>query len=525
GCWIHRIVCPPTTAHPGRPAEEVRIRGHVPTLQKLKAQRLAPGQAQAVRVSGSPWSGLGLLGGSGGDGIPPAPACFRCGGLQARQRQNLRARAGANQDAPFPRSPPNITTAADPATPPPTSPWVILGSIPRVAEIEGAADVSLALTAPPRVSRLSISPRVFPDRPTPQSFPFVLATDPSGLLLLSAILDAPLTRVDVDRPDATRRSMYWRDDDPRYFVLDAATGSALRLPDPASQEPVEHQALLGLLACPGGAGRYVVSELLPLIGSDTVKPYTATLRCYYFDVGEWVQKSVRYPLPPRPLAPLRTLALHGRLWWADYSWGVITADPFADYPVLSFVPLPRPCVLQSREAWGVLDQLRYVGISAGSLRFVDTYRREGAPNKVTVWTLPHPYATEWMLEHEATFADIWADDTYKATGLPKKIPVLALIHPHNPAVVYFFLEDYLFAVDVPARKVVECDRYHLVAPPRDYEIANRFVRAWELPRAVSSGLVNWSSDIGSSEPTKALPSTKMPGDYHLVGNMRMKFIG
>ncbi|XP_021321425.1 uncharacterized protein LOC8055216 [Sorghum bicolor] len=425
----------------------------------------------------------------------------------------------------FPARRQSITTAADPATPPPTSPWVILGSIPRVAEIEGAADVSLALTAPPRVSRLSISPRVFPDRPTPQSFPFVLATDPSGLLLLSAILDAPLTRVDVDRPDATRRSMYWRDDDPRYFVLDAATGSALRLPDPASQEPVEHQALLGLLACPGGAGRYVVSELLPLIGSDTVKPYTATLRCYYFDVGEWVQKSVRYPLPPRPLAPLRTLALHGRLWWADYSWGVITADPFADYPVLSFVPLPRPCVLQSREAWGVLDQLRYVGISAGSLRFVDTYRREGAPNKVTVWTLPHPYATEWMLEHEATFADIWADDTYKATGLPKKIPVLALIHPHNPAVVYFFLEDYLFAVDVPARKVVECDRYHLVAPPRDYEIANRFVRAWELPRAVSSGLVNWSSDIGSSEPTKALPSTKMPGDYHLVGNMRMKFIG
>ncbi|CAD6246143.1 unnamed protein product [Miscanthus lutarioriparius] len=330
---------------------------------------------------------------------------------------------------------------ADPATPPPppptTSPWVILGSIPRVAEIEGGAD-------------LSISPRVFPDRPTPRNFPF---------------------------------SFYWRDSDPRYFVLDAATGSALRLPAPSPHEPVEHQALLGLLACPGGGGRYVVAELLPLIGSDT-----ATLRCYYSDVGEWVEKRVRYPLPPRPLAPLRTLALHGRLWWADYSWGVITADPFADQPVLGFVPLPRPCVLQSREAWGVLDQFRYVGVSAGNLRFVDIYRRGGGPNKVTVWTLPHPYATEWMLEHEATFADIWADDTYKATGLPKKPPVLALIHPLNPAIVYFFLEDHLFAVDVPARKVVERDRYHLVAPPRDYDMANRFVRAWVLLGAVSSGL-------------------------------------
>ncbi|XP_066351710.1 uncharacterized protein [Miscanthus floridulus] len=225
----------------------------------------------------------------------------------------------------------------------------------------------------------------------------------------------------------------------------------------------------------------VVAELLPFMGTDKTD-----LRCFASDVGEWVNKRVRYPLPVRVLAPLRTLAHHGRLWWADYSWGVLTADPFADDPVLGFVPLPRPCVLKSREAWGVLDQLRYVGVSAGSLRFVDTYRRGGAPNKVTVWTLRDPDATEWTLEHQATFADVWADDTYKATGLPKTAPVLALIHPHNPAVVYSFLEDHLFAVDVPARKVVDCERYHLVAPPREYGIANRFVRDWELPRAISS---------------------------------------
>ncbi|XP_025822452.1 uncharacterized protein LOC112898322 [Panicum hallii] len=340
--------------------------------------------------------------------------------------------------------------------PPPTSPWVILGSIPRV--VQGGADVSLALAAPPRVSRLAVSPRVFPDRPTPQSFPFVPAEDATGLLLLSAILDAPLTR--VESPD--RESLRWVDSDPRYFVLDAATGTALRLPDPGPEEPIEHQGLLGVLACPGGGGRYVVSELLPIIGS-----HHAELRCYYSDAGEWVNKCLHYPLPPRPLAPLRTLAHLGRLWWADYSWGIITANPFADHPVLGF--------------------FRYVGVSAGNMCFVDTYRLGGDPTKVTVWTLPDPYATEWTLEHEATFADIWADDTYEATGLPKKVPVLALIHPYNPAVVYFFLEGHLFAVDVPARKVVECDRYHVVAPPRDYGIANRFVRAWELPPSISSG--------------------------------------
>ncbi|PUZ52060.1 hypothetical protein GQ55_6G240200 [Panicum hallii var. hallii] len=273
-----------------------------------------------------------------------------------------------------------------------------------------------------------------------------------------------------------------------------------------------HQALVGVIASPSGGDRYMVAELVPSFGSER-----ADLRCFSSDLGEWVNKRVHYPLPPWILSPLCTLAHHGRLWWADYSWGIITADPFADDPVLGFVPLPRPCVLECREVHGVLDKFRYIGVSAGSLRFVDTYRRGGAPNKVTVWTLPNPDATEWTLEHEATFVDIWADDTYKATGLPKKVPVLALIHPYNPAVVYFFLEDHLFGVDVQARKVVECYRYHLVAPPHAYPIADRFIRAWELPRAVSSGLRNRSSDISSPEPTATPPYRPMPGDYHLFG--------
>jgi hypothetical protein len=379
-------------------------------------------------------------------------------------------------------SPPSSSTSDDPAAAPPRSSWVILGSIPRVVQGGGggaeAADVSVDLTAPPRVSRLNVSERVFPDRPTPKNFPFLLATDPSGLLLLSAILAAPRTRVDIDRPG--NQSFEWRDYDSRFFVLDATTGSAFRLPDPEPQEPIEHQALVGILARPGGG--YMVAELLPLIGTDE-----ADLRCYSSDLGEWVNKEVHYPLPARPLAPLCTISHEGKLWWADYSWGILNADPCADDPVLGFVKLPRACVLQSREGWGVLDHFRYVGVSAGKLRFVDMYRHSGKPNKVIVWTLPNADATTWTLEHETTFADIWADATYKATGLPKKAPVLALIHPHNPAVVYFFLKDHLFGVDVRASKVVECDRYHLVAPTRNYGIANRFVRVWELPPTVSSG--------------------------------------
>ncbi|CAL5001412.1 unnamed protein product [Urochloa decumbens] len=414
---------------------------------------------------------------------------------------------------------PSSSTSADPAAPPPRSSWVILGSIPRVVQGGGGgddetADLSLALPAPPRVSRLNVSQRVFPVRPTAKHFPFLLAADPSGLLLLSSILAAPLTRVDIDRPD--KQSLAWRQTDPRYFLLDATTGSALRLPDPRPKETILHQALVGVVACPDGGGRYMVAELVPMLGIKM-----ADLRCFSSDLGEWVIKTVSYPLPPRPLWPICTLAHHGRLWWVDYSWMIITAHPFADDPVLRFVPLPRPCLLQYREAHGVIDEFRYVGVSSGKLRFVDTYRCGPVPNKVTVWTLPNADATEWTLEHEATFADIWTDDSYKATNLPKKFPVLALIHPHNPAVVYFFLEGHLFGVDVPARKVVECDRYHLVAPPRNYPIANRFIRAWELPHAVSSGPENWSTDISSSEPTEAPPYRRMPGDYSMVGTSRM----
>jgi hypothetical protein len=75
---------------------------------------------------------------------------------------------------------------------------------------------------------------------------------------------------------------------------------------------------------------------------------------------------------------------------------------------------------------------------------------------------------------------------YKTTGLPNKIPTVALIHPKNPDVLYFLLEEHLFGVDVRARKVVECEVYGLVAPPSCW-IASRFVRAWELARALSSG--------------------------------------
>ncbi|TVU47916.1 hypothetical protein EJB05_07532, partial [Eragrostis curvula] len=371
-----------------------------------------------------------------------------------------------------------------PAFPPPPS-WAILGSTPRVSaadsDLPPGAHLALALTSPPRVSLLTIPPRIFLDAVTTTAHnrPSILAADPSGLLLLHS------NQGRATGPYRIRRCGYeqggWREFEADYFVLDAASASALALPD---AELLSDKNTVGIMLAPGGGGHYVVAELQPIIGRGA----RAVLLCFASDVGEWVMKDVSYPVPSRLWWPAGVLSHYGRLWWVDLSFGLIACDPSVDAPSLAFVPLPSGKVLRYRGAAGVLDRYRHVGVSAGKLRFVDMYRNRDARGafKVSVWTLLDPDSTEWALEHEARFRDIWADQSYKAAGLPVKLPVLALIHPMNPAVVYFFLDEYLFAVDLVACNVVECKAYELATPPGDV-VSTRSVHAWELPRALSSG--------------------------------------
>uniref|UniRef100_A0ACD5VXP3 Uncharacterized protein n=1 Tax=Avena sativa TaxID=4498 RepID=A0ACD5VXP3_AVESA len=257
-----------------------------------------------------------------------------------------------------------------------------------------------------------------------------------------------------------------------------------------------HPGHLGLLtASPADDGHYMVAELQAIIGGDT-----ADLLCFSSQTGEWVNKKMAYPLPPRPLGPNGVVAHSGRLWWVDLSWCLLTCDPFADKPVLRVVPLPEGKALQYREAWGLLDKYRCVGVSGGKLRFVDMYKNRDSTGaaQISVWTLADPDSTEWTLEYEATFEEICDDATYKATGLPRKIPVLALIHPTNPDVVYFFQDDHMVGVDVRARKVVECEVYELVEPPREH-VCSRFVHAWQLPPVLCSGSAKETEDDANEE--------------------------
>ncbi|XP_024314481.1 uncharacterized protein LOC100823046 [Brachypodium distachyon] len=114
--------------------------------------------------------------------------------------------------------------------------------------------------------------------------------------------------------------------------------------------------------------------------------------------------------------------------------------------------------------------------------------------------LADPGTAEWTLEYEASFSEIWAAESYKASGLPEKTPVLALIHPKNPDVVYFFLEDHLFGVDMRTKSVVECEPYEPSTPRKKGSFSSWLVLPFELPPAFSAGLRNEAS---STPPTSA----------------------
>uniref|UniRef100_A0A0E0CTZ6 DUF1618 domain-containing protein n=1 Tax=Oryza meridionalis TaxID=40149 RepID=A0A0E0CTZ6_9ORYZ len=373
--------------------------------------------------------------------------------------------------------------------------WRILATIARVCAADadlpsgpGGADLSLALAAPPGISVLTVPPRVCPDPLTQDNHPSVLVADPSGLLLLHAtqgkgtsVDGGPVVREYVDG----------------YFVCDtrSATVSRLPVPDTQSKNRILDAGNLGFLTQDGGR-TYMVAELQPIVGSDK-----AVLLCYSSETGRWVDKILDYPLREvRPWASHGVVSsnLHQRLWWFDVSWGILTCLPMEENPRLQFVPLPACKKIGYHCNQEDLQRFRCITVSNGAVRFVEI----GVPAKpkvivnrlrkmvlrhgkghhpwVAMYTLYHDDESDswlWRIEHEFCFRDVWSHNTYEATGLPKKVPKLACVDPYNPDVVYFFIDRYVFGVDLCCASVHKCARYKLENPPRRF-MSSRFVLAF-----------------------------------------------
>ncbi|GJN30724.1 hypothetical protein PR202_gb19057 [Eleusine coracana subsp. coracana] len=337
--------------------------------------------------------------------------------------------------------------------------WVILYKAPRKARPEGT--ISLALAAPPRVTRLDVGPGVFPtdpDRLPRVTFPRILTIDPSGLVLAIA------------PPSKSERTYK-----PAYLVLDVPSATATRV---TGTDGVLKGSNLGVIAAPGGNGGYMVADFQNIVGGST-----ATLARFSSETREWVNKTVANPLPNWNWNFKGVTTHDGKLWWADCTAGILACDPFADNPDMDYVPLPRG---EDHENCGfcysAASHYRCVNLSNGKFRCVEMgCASEGEAPKLTMHTLVDPASSGlWMVEYQVGFDEIWAGDSYKATRLPVNVPdEIALVHPNNPDVVYFFLDEYIFGVDVPARKVVECAPHELDIT--ESEGGPSCVLAWELP--------------------------------------------
>ncbi|KAM3404661.1 hypothetical protein ACQJBY_007643 [Aegilops geniculata] len=160
-------------------------------------------------------------------------------------------------------------------------------------------------------------------------------------------------------------------------------------------------------------------------------------------------------------------AFGGRLWWADLSWGAISADPFSDRPEPRFVELPRGSVMPARPepAPGWLDlegfealskdalgRYRRMGVSEGRLRYAEVWNRE--PFVLSSFTLDDE-GSGWTLEHRVVLSRLWANGDHPWLPLPEKTtPQIVALDPLNGNVIYLAVGMHSISVDMSKQEVI-----------------------------------------------------------------------
>lgn len=386
--------------------------------------------------------------------------------------------------------------------------WVVLGRVTLVQHdsIKDPGDVSLKLALPPRASTLTVPMSVHPkpDYDDTDRHPYVVAAAEAGLLLHAS--NWPFVGFDLDR-DPPGILLVARD-----FLRGAGPGEAIaasvvRVPDRDRpyQAGISNIKNTGLVSLPGSGGDdYVVAELCISASDDgdDDEDDRATLLFFRSRAESWIQKDLRCPFMSgrRWMWSSHDVVAHdGKLWWVNLVWGLLGCDPFADEPVLHHVALQETYPIgHTAEALQDIERRRMVRVSQGKLRFVElACPRVGHEEEtlVVVWTLVFGRGTftRWQHHRVASLASIWASDSYRATGLPAQVPALALLHPSSPDVVYFYLEQYLFGVNVAQSMVVDfvrrpCKLVEVVAGhKRPPPVSWRHVLAWELPCSLAGG--------------------------------------
>ncbi|XP_066327638.1 uncharacterized protein [Miscanthus floridulus] len=382
--------------------------------------------------------------------------------------------------------------------------WFTLGRRVVVVQVQHGAnalddrylDLKLPLDSPPpRVTRLTALTRVGVVR---------------GQLSIVATCNKDLLLHELERPsEPNTLNIFLALDTDTDFMPDerAAAAAGRRVFDVTATRLLNRTPGLphfsgvrnvGFLSIRGGNGTNVVAELQATNReADNTVPFI-TCRSHQDQENdtlewEWNQTYLTWPVLDDEANPQWTthdvIAHDEKLWWVNLSRGLVACDPAPVQdllPTLEFVALPVLAGFENRhEPLAQIDRYRIVGVSAGEMRFVDVARRRNDPEgqtRVVVWTLDLPQAigdARWEDNpRQTTLANIWNSANY--VQMPRDVvPVVALVHPNEPAVVYFFLEQYVFSVDVNQSAVV-----HFAVMPEDgvpRPINQRDVLAWKRP--------------------------------------------
>ncbi|KAF0903761.1 hypothetical protein E2562_029824 [Oryza meyeriana var. granulata] len=391
--------------------------------------------------------------------------------------------------------------------------WVMLDRVAFVDDEEDPRDFSLTIAEPPRLSTLTV-PAKFHANPRKQDrLPYLAAVDPFGLLVHTAASPSVGLNFD-DNPSGSFAVV-------RGFLPgsnpDEATGNVERVPDRVGNgvPPISNIKNVGLVTLPGSGGNnYVIAELQIEYGAEL-----ANLILFRSETSTWaVRRLLRPDMPGRTNLYWEwktddVISFEGKIWWINLWRGLIRCNPFNDQPVLYFDQFPEHISLEHQYiSPHEIEADRCVRVSKEKLRYVEITRVNNDPvesTMVVVWTLlsgPRGMAY-WRTNCISVLGDIWETESYKATGLPKQVPILAGVHPSNPDLVYFFLEQHLFSVNLDEKMIVHFvnEQYQLIqALDRSrlpQPISWRQVQAWKLPPSLCTGLkelsVQYPSDSGN----------------------------
>uniref|UniRef100_A0A0D9WEB7 DUF1618 domain-containing protein n=1 Tax=Leersia perrieri TaxID=77586 RepID=A0A0D9WEB7_9ORYZ len=420
--------------------------------------------------------------------------------------------AAATSSAQFRRA---ISTGGGASRPPP--PWAVIRHAPAYESPSPRA--SFLVADPPRSSHLLVPDSLIEERPAPEPGSdmvgylngVVSATSGDGLLLVSYMdTHAPasvvpkliagtipkkpsdLDGLDVFDPDMTR------------FVCNPVSGELFRLPDIDGTKKTILYNSPGLLTRRSSAGQGPPdSYAVAFLREDRNRGGTFNMRRFLSRAGEWEKLE---GLPSPILIPRRiklyteVVAFAGRLWWADLTWGLISADPFSDRPELSFVELPRGSVWAM--PWSGLVQMqgvyRRVGVSEGKLCYVELSQKD--PEFILSSFALDDDARSWTLEHRVALGRL--SGVNLNGGSLKDAPRIGVIDPLNSSVICVIVDKHLLSVDMDMGKVLDFSPINEKNEAPAWGITS-VVKACVLPPWLASAKIptagTYSSNKGNAE--------------------------